>query len=186
MAEVKDERVKQATIGAVILLTIAILVPSALLGWRLLPGLWGEWLGTLAGLLTTPFVMETSFVILGLLIVVSINHRRRMKDGDDFVFLEQVDDTNVPNHLPDQAKWALYRDKPENLIPLTLLEKAEGAFAIGEYNSASLMISEMELSELKQRDTLVLRMALAKATGKMDLFAALEQEVGGKLAKDQG
>jgi len=181
MAEVKDERVKQATIAAVILLTIAILVPGALLGWRFLPGLWGEWLGTLAGLLTTPFVMEASFVILGILIVITINHRRRIKDGDEFVFLEQVDETDVPTNLPDQAKWALYRDKPEVHVNLTLLEKAEGAFAIGDYHAASLMISEMELAELKQQDTLALRMALAKATGKMELFATLEKEVEGRI-----
>lgn len=181
MAEVKDERVKQATIGAVILLTIAVLVPSALLGWRFLPGLWGEWLGTLAGLLTTPFVMETSFVILGILIVITINHRRRMKDGDDFVFLEQVDEQGAPNDLPDQAKWVMYREKPEPVVKLTLLEKAEGAFAIGEYETASLLISEMEISELKKYETLVLRMALAKATGKLELFASLQQEVRAKI-----
>jgi len=177
MALVKDERVKQATIGAVILLPIAVLVPSALLGWRLIPGLWGEWLGTLAGLLTTPFVMETSFLILGILIVITINHRRRIKDGDEFVFLEQVEEMDAPMDLPDQAKWALFREKPEMVVKLTLLERAEGAFAIGDYEAVSLLISEMEVAELKQQETLGLRVALAKATGKMELSAMLEQEI---------
>lgn len=45
----------------------------------------GDWFGGIAGILTTPFLMEASFMIGGFLLIVWLNHRRRMKDGDDFV-----------------------------------------------------------------------------------------------------
>lgn len=183
MNEVKDERVKQVAVGAGILITLAILVPGALLGWRLLPGVWGEWLGTLIGLMTTPFVMETSFVILGIVLVITLNHWRRVKEGDDFVFLEQIDEENAPKGLPDHARWALYREKPQDPVKLSLLEKAEGAVAIGDYEMATQWISEMESAELKQVATLELRIGLAEATGKTGLLAELKAELVTKTSE---
>jgi hypothetical protein len=38
--------------------------------------------------MSTPFFMEASFVILGFLIVVSLNTWRRHKAGDEFVTIE--------------------------------------------------------------------------------------------------
>jgi len=183
MKVAKDERVKQVAVGAGILMTIAILVPSALLGWRLVPGLWGEWLGTVIGLLTTPFVMETSFVIFGIILVITINHWRRVEQGDDFVFLEQVNEREVPRDLPDHARWALYREKPQDPIALSLLEKAEGALAIGDYAMATQWISDMESPELEQCETLGLRIWLAEATGKTELLAELKAERAHRLGK---
>lgn len=181
MNEAKDERVKQVVVGAGILMTIAILVPSALMGWRLVPGIWGEWLGMVIGLMTTPFVMETTFVILGIVLVITINHWRRVKEGDDFVFLEQIDAQNAPKGLPDHAKWALYREKPQDPVALSLLEKVQGALAIGDYGMATQWISEMESAELKQVETLELRIELAEATGKTELLTELREELSAKI-----
>ncbi len=183
MSEVKDERVKQVVVGAGVLMTIAVLVPSALVGWRLVPGIWGEWLGMVIGLMTTPFVMETTFVILGIVLIITINHWRRIKEGDDFVFLEQIDAQDAPKDLPDHAKWALYREKPQDPIALSLLEKAEGALAISDYAMATQWISEMDSTELKQVETLNLRIELAEATGKTELFAELKAERAHRLGK---
>lgn len=183
MNVVKDERLKQAAVGGGILLLIAILVPSALMGWRLVPGVWGEWLGMVIGLMTTPFVMETTFITLGIILVVSINHWRRIKEGDDFVFLEQIDERDAPKNLPDHAKWAMYRDQPQAAIKLTLLEKAEGAVAIGDYAMATQCLSEMSNSELKQLATLQVRIELAEATGKSELLAELKAEVAAQTMR---
>ncbi len=90
MQLIRDERVKQVAVGVSILLLLMIIVPGLLVGWRKLPGLLGETIGVILGILTTPFLMETSFVILGFLIVVSINHWRRHRDGEEFVQIEQV------------------------------------------------------------------------------------------------
>ncbi|NJM39166.1 MAG: hypothetical protein HC845_15670 [Akkermansiaceae bacterium] len=86
----RDERVKQIAVGVGIIVPIMVIVPSLLIGWRYMPGMIGETIGVITGILTTPFFMEASFVILGFLIVIGINHRRRRKDGDDFVEFDQL------------------------------------------------------------------------------------------------
>lgn len=177
MEHVRDERVKQVAIGAGILIAIAVIVPGTLIGWRHLPGLLGEWVGFMIGIMTTPFFLEGSFAIIGLVTVISLNHWRMTRDGDEFVYLEEVSGPDVPTDLPDQAKWAIYREKPldaENPSPLAL---AEGALAIGDYPAATEWIGGMSEEELKQPAALQLRLSLAKATGREDLVAKLENEI---------
>jgi len=184
MIKLRDERVKQVAIGASILLALTVAVPSLLLGWRQLPGLVGEWVGTIIGIMTTPFFMESTFAILGLVIVITLNSWRQRKDGDEFVYLEQVSGPDVPEHLPDHAKWAIYREKPLEREGPSLLEQAEGALAIGDYTAAGEWIGAMKTSELTQPETLRLRLELAKATGKTDLAASLEQELANTRPAD--
>ncbi len=68
MERAKDERVKQVAVGAGILIAIGVIVPCTLIGWRYLPGLLGETVGTIIGIMTTPFCMEASFIVLGIII----------------------------------------------------------------------------------------------------------------------
>lgn len=177
MVRASDERVKQVAIGVGILITLMLVVTGALTGWRLLPGLLGEWVGTMIGIVTTPFFMEASFAILGLVIVISLNHWRQHKDGDDFVYLEQVTGPDVPADLPDHAKWALFRDKPLEAEAPTLLAQAEGAFAVGDYPAAAQWIGAMSHDELRLPETLRLRLDLANATDRTDLAQQLEGEI---------
>ena len=177
MTRTHDERVKQVAIGASILMVLTVGVSGLLTGWRLLPGLLGEWVGTMIGIMTTPFFMEASFVILGLVIVIGLNLWRRHKDGDEFVYLEQVAGPDVPKDLPDHAKWAVYREKPLVAEEMSGLALAEGAFAIGDYSAAAECIGAMSREELKQPETLRLRLALAEATGRDDLVAQLQTEI---------
>ncbi|MBC8002821.1 MAG: hypothetical protein H7X97_09570, partial [Opitutaceae bacterium] len=101
MVRAYDERVKQVAIGVSLLIVLTVVVSGTLLGWRLLPGMLGEWVGTMIGIATTPFFMEASFAILGLITVISINLWRQHKDGDEFVYLEQVAGPGVPANLPE-------------------------------------------------------------------------------------
>ena len=183
MDRTDDERVKQVAVGAAIVLAIGVIVPSTLVGWRYLPGLLGETVGTIIGVMTTPFCMEASFVILGMIIVIALNNWRRIKDGDDFVYLEQVDGPDTPADLPDQARWAVYLEKPLDAVELSLLAQAEGAFAIGDYEATTQWIGAMESPELKQPETLALRLELAKATGRTDLIELLENEIHSARSK---
>ncbi len=75
-------------VGGAILLVVALVVISLLLFWRVIPGLLGETVGKIVGIMSTPFFMEASFVILGFLIVVSLNTWRRHKAEDEFVTIE--------------------------------------------------------------------------------------------------
>jgi len=86
-----DERVKQVAIAAGILLAVTGGVMALWLGWRQVPGPLGEWLGMIVGIMSTPFFLEASFVVLGILIVMVLNAIRRGRDGDDFVTAEQLD-----------------------------------------------------------------------------------------------
>ena len=52
---------------------------------------------TIAGTLASPFILETSIAIFGLVAVLSYNQWRREKDGPEWVELE------VPNQQPDHA-----------------------------------------------------------------------------------
>jgi hypothetical protein len=177
MEQAKDERVKQVTIGVSIIVVLTTVVVGLLLGWRLIPGLVGEWLGTMLGIMTTPFFMEASFVILGLVIVIALNSWRQHKDGDDFVYLEQVTGPDLPRGLPEHATWAVYREKPLPAEPPSLLAQAEGAFAIGDYPAAGEWIAAMAHDELKHLATLKLRLELAKATGKTELVPQLKEQI---------
>jgi hypothetical protein len=177
MEAVKDERVKQVAIAAGILLGLGMLVTGVLAGWRFLPGVLGEWVGFMVGIVTTPFFLEASFAILGLVIVISLNHWRQHKDGDEFVYLEQVDGPDVPANLPDHAKWAVYREKPLDGAEPSPLAQVEGALAIGDFQAAGEWLGGLSPEELRQPAALQLRLELAKATGRNDLVKSLEQEI---------
>ncbi|RYD31804.1 MAG: hypothetical protein EOP85_22370 [Verrucomicrobiaceae bacterium] len=171
---------KQVGVAAAILITLTILVPGLITGWRFIPGFLGEWIGTVMGVLTTPFIMETSFFILGLVIVILINHWRQQKEGDEFVYLEQVSGPGLPKDLPDKAKWAVYREKPLEGGDISLRDRAEGALAIGDHGAAADFIAEMEPGELEQAEVLALRRNLALATGKPELAAEFENKLRGQ------
>jgi hypothetical protein len=83
-----DHGRKQVAAAAAILLGIGAAACSALLGWRHLPGVLGEWVGTVIGVMTTPFLLEASFALLGLCIVAVLNHRRWLREGDEWVHLD--------------------------------------------------------------------------------------------------
>ncbi len=174
MERERDDRTKHIALGVSLLMGLALVVPGILLGWRFLPGLLGEWIGTMIGVAMTPFVLETSFAILGLIIVLALNTWRRHKDGDEFVYLEQVAGPEVPANLPEQAKWAIYKEKPLEVAMPSLLAQAEGAFAIGDFQTASEFLGAMDRQELDQPETRYLRVELAKATGREELARKLQ------------
>ncbi len=175
MIKVRDERTSQIAVGAGILVAVMLVVCGILIGWHYLPGLLGEWVGFMVGVMTTPFLLEASFVILGLTVVVAINGWRRRRAGDELVYLEQVEG---PDDLPEHAKWALYRDLPLDGEVPSLQTQAEGALAIGDFESAAECIAAMPESDLKRPEVLSLRLELARATGRQQLVAHLERELG--------
>lgn len=172
-----QERKKQIAIGGGILLTLTVLICLALTGWRYLPGLLGEWIGTMIGALTTPFILEASFVILGFILVIAINTWRRHKDGDELVYLESISGPDVPADLPDQAKWAVYKTVPLAGEAPEPLVQIEGALAIGDFESAAETLASLPETELHQPEILALRIRLARETGREDLAHKLERDL---------
>ena len=172
-----DNRVKQVAVAVGILGLLTLVVCGALGGWHYLPGIWGEWIGMMIGVMTTPFFLEATFIFIGLVVVLAINHWREKREGDEFVYLEQVDAKEAPAGLPEQAKWAVYSEKPLPGEVPSLQAQAEGALAIGDHEAAAEWIGAMSEGELKQPEVLFLRLELAKATGKTDLARQLECEL---------
>ena len=92
----KDERVKQVVVAALVLAALTCGVVTLLLGWRKVPGVLGEWLGMIVGIMSTPFFLEASFVILGVLLVMVVNAIGRHRDGDEFVSLDALQQRDPP------------------------------------------------------------------------------------------
>lgn len=177
MAIAEENRKQQVAVAAAILMTITVCAVTLLIGWHYVPGLLGEWLGVLAGIISTPFFMEGTFVILGIIIVYSLNHWRMKRDGDEFVYLEQVAGPDVPKNLPDQAKWVVYSQKPLPPVEVPLLAQAEGAVAIGNFETAAAVIASMSHDELSEEGVLEVRHALAVASGKGELAERLKRQI---------
>jgi hypothetical protein len=96
-----ENRGRQLLAGAGILFALSALVVTFLMGWRYVPGWVGESLGTMAGIMSTPFFMEASFFILGLVIVIGLNTWRRHRAGDEFVTIETNEASKTAK--PDDA-----------------------------------------------------------------------------------
>lgn len=168
---------RQVAVGVPILLVLAVAVVGLLVGWRSLPGLLGQWIGTMLGVMMTPFFLEASFAILGIAIVIALNIWRRQKEGDELVFLEEMNDSEDAAGLPDHAKWAVFKEEPLDGGEPSLLARAEGAFALDDFEATAECISEMNQNELREPEALKLRHALALATGKLDRARELEEEI---------
>lgn len=173
----RDERIPQIMVGAGILLGLTVVVCGLLLGWPHLPGLLGEWFGIVIGIMTTPVFLEISFALTGLLIVTSINIWRRRKEGDDFVYLEQVTGPDVPEDMPEHARWAIFREKRTDAGEPTALEMVEGALAAGDHQAAAEWLGNLDAETLRTPEVLRLRLELARASGLHDLASRLQDEI---------
>ena len=108
----RDERVKQVIVAVAILLGVMVLSVAIRLAGSA-PGLLGEWFGMIAGFLSTPVLLEVSFFTIGLIIVVSVNHWRMKREGDEFVYLEQINEPELAAVPPDQAEGVGEPPRPE-------------------------------------------------------------------------
>ena len=174
---VRDERKQQVLAGFCVVAGVAGLI--LLIAWaRYLPGLGGEFFGRILGIISTPFLMEASFCVLGLVLVMALNIWRQRRDGDELVYLEEVKD--APSDLPDHVKWAVYPERPLDNAPPEAIVLLEGAVAIGDHDSAIEILEAMDDSERAKPETLRQRIALAKATGKDELAQRLEAELAAR------
>lgn len=171
---VQDERKQQVIVGFCVVAGVAGLI--LLIAWaRFLPGVGGEFFGRILGIISTPFLMEASFCVLGLVLVMTLNIWRQRREGDELVYLEEIKD--APAGLPDQAKWAVYQDTPLDPVSPGAAELLEGALAIGDHASAVEILESMGDSERRRPEVMNLRIALAKATGKEELARRLADEL---------
>jgi hypothetical protein len=142
-----------------------------------LPGVVGEILRTVVGICTTPVFLEITGVVIGLLLVLGLNYWRQRRDGDELVYLEQVDGPKVPGSLPEHARFAVYPTCPEPGREPDALERADGSLAIGDTAAAAEALAELDEAALQTPVAIDLRVRLARATGRHALAAELEQRL---------
>lgn len=96
-----DERKKQVVSGIAIIAGVAGLILLIAYG-RHLPGVGGEFFGRILGIISTPFLMEASFLILGFVLVMSLNLWRQRREGDELVYLDEpVPEANAREEARD-------------------------------------------------------------------------------------
>lgn len=173
---VRDERRTQVAGALAVFAGIAGLFALVVIGTRL-SGLAGEFFARIAGIMATPFLMEGSLCVLGFIVVMLLNHWRQRREGDECVYLDEIEDGHAD--LPAQARWAVYREKPLAPEVPAASDLLEGALAIGDHSAAIEILSTMSDAERHQPETMRQRIALARATGKEDLARRLEAEMAG-------
>ena len=170
----RNERRKQVLTAVAILGGVAGLFVAVAFGAHL-PGVAGEFFARVLGIATTPFILEASLLIFGFVIVLTLNQWRQMREGDEFVYLEQVDEG--ASRLPDQARWAVYPEEPLDPADISQADLLEGALAIGDHPQAIALLENMSETERSLPSVLRMRISLAEATGKPELA----RELQGKL-----
>jgi hypothetical protein len=146
-----ENRGRQLAVGATILAILLAIVVGVLLGWRYLPGWVGESVGMAAGIMTTPFFMEASFVVIGLIIVVGLNIWRQRKGGDEFVEIDMT---------------ALDAVDPARL---------EAELEAGNHDEAAALLRRMDERQLSSSRVLRIRIALAEKSGDTELADQLRR-----------
>jgi hypothetical protein len=94
-----DERPKQVLAGTAVIAGVSGLLLLLALG-RFLPGLGGEFFARILGIITTPFLMEVTLFVLGIVLVMTLNHWRQRRDGDELVHLEEITDDSARQSAP--------------------------------------------------------------------------------------
>lgn len=67
----------------------------------------------IAGLISSPVIMELNFFFMGFFLLIAFNTFRRMREGDEYVYLEVVDEPSAKSSLPATKQITIYKDLPE-------------------------------------------------------------------------
>lgn len=94
-------------------------------------------LRTLFGIVTTPFLLETTVALLALFIVLAINKHRLDKDGDGWVYMmvpgpDEKGSSPLPKAITQRLQGTVLKEKPE-LLDEALAERSmvEGFLELG-------------------------------------------------------
>lgn len=171
----RDPRVRQAVMGVLIVVVFSILFLGFQFG-RFLPGLAGEWFARMGGFFTTPFFMEFGIFCLGFVALLTINHWRQKREGDEFVYLEVVE--TPPPDMPAASRAVVFAEKPSDRVSFPEIAQLEGAIEAGDFGQAGGILASMSEAELTGKEVMRLRIRLADATGKKELAERLRQQLG--------
>ena len=87
----EESRGRQMLVGGVILGVLTVVAVALLLTRRMIPGLVGECVDFVVGVMSSPFFMEGSFALIGLMVVIGLNTWRRRREGEELVYLDELE-----------------------------------------------------------------------------------------------
>ena len=107
---------KSLAVGFGLILAAAAIIVLIWVG-TYLPGFPGEIFSMIAGIMWSPVLLDLSLFLIGITLVLWINHIRHKGEGDEFVYLETVEGPDIPADLPIEARSAIFRDRPRPIAP---------------------------------------------------------------------
>jgi hypothetical protein len=128
----------------------------------------------MAGTLTTPFILEGTLVVCGFAIVGWLNHRRRRREGDGWVFLAE-DEPAARDGQPPGRHDAVFAAAPETPPEGLDLDVIEGLLELGSWDEAGRALLELAPAEAGSPRGLDARLRLAEALGRDADAAALRR-----------
>ena len=167
---------KSLTVGIGLLLAASAVIVVLWAG-TYLPGFAGEVFSMVSGILWTPVLLDISLFVIGLGLVLWLNKVRLAREGDEYVYLEQVEEPELPADLPAEARSAVYSGPPAELADRPELAAIEGALAMKDYAGATSLLLELDEEELEQAEVLALRCELALAQDRREDVSVLLEKL---------
>lgn len=167
---------KSLQVGLGLIFGAAVIIAVIWMG-TYLPGFAGELFSMLAGLMWTPLVLDASLLLIGLILVLWINKIARAREGDEFVYLEQVEGPDVPADLPPDSRSAVFADEPPPRDHAPALAAIEGALQLNDPSEASRLLFELPQDSLEEPEVLALRIRLARLQGHDETAQKLLEEL---------
>lgn len=104
---------------------------------------------TLFGIVTTPFIFEATVALIGLLLVLGINHWRIKKEGDGWVYLvskeQDAGAAKLPAAITQRLQGVVMQEKPEAMDEAgTARANIEGFLELGMAAQAAEALTESQ------------------------------------------
>lgn len=153
--------VKTLLIGCAFMSVFFLFLTTIGLTAYFIPGIIGEAAKKLSGIMCSPVFMELGFFFMGVVLLIVFNTIKRIKDGDEFVYLETVDAPEVKENLPKSKQSAVFKEAPLPFNEDIAIQIAtiEGALDMEDTEQAFQLLMELpkevietpEVQQLRQR-----------------------------------
>ena len=152
---------------------------------------------TVLGLLFSPFILESTSILVGIIILMIIRHYQDKRDGDGWVYLatQEPEDKTLPRALTERLQSVVLSEKPaepddretRHAVIEGYLELGMSAQALGELQSderfqdleSELLTVRVKAANLDTEEALaMLHAAAAKSPEKATAIAGAALEIG--------
>ena len=151
-----------------------------LVGWAIQDRETGRnFLRGLIGFFTTPFILETSLVLVGFSLVILLNLWRRKKEGDGWVYLAE-DDPRTRDGQERGRHDAVFGAPPAQEPAEIEIDLIEGLLDLGSWDEAGQRLLALSDADYESPRALCARARLADGLGRKEQAEELRKRAGGK------